>query len=106
MTALQHHPRRSVRLDTLVRLRWLAIFGQIAALLVVITAGAAGAQQPAPPPPPAPQGWPELSGTWKGKNKDGIAQIAAQILKPRLQKTIMLHNPQQVAPPPPQRPGT
>jgi two-component system, sensor histidine kinase RegB len=35
MTALQHHPRRSVRLDTLVRLRWLAIFGQIAALLVV-----------------------------------------------------------------------
>jgi two-component system, sensor histidine kinase RegB len=35
MTALQHHPRRSVRLDTLVRLRWLAVFGQIAALLVV-----------------------------------------------------------------------
>ncbi len=30
-----HHPRRSVRLDTLVRLRWLAIIGQTAAVLVV-----------------------------------------------------------------------
>jgi two-component system sensor histidine kinase RegB len=30
-----HHPRRNVRLDTLVRLRWLAILGQTTALLVV-----------------------------------------------------------------------
>ena len=29
------HPRRSVRLDTLVRLRWLAVIGQTIALLVV-----------------------------------------------------------------------
>ncbi len=39
------------------------------------------------------------SGTWKGKNKDGMAQIAAQILKPRLQKGIMIHNPQAVVAP-------
>lgn len=31
----QHHPRRNVRLDTLVRLRWLAIIGQSTAVLVV-----------------------------------------------------------------------
>ena len=31
----QHHPLRSVRLDTLVRLRWLAIIGQTTAVLVV-----------------------------------------------------------------------
>ena len=31
----QHHPRRNVRLDTLVRLRWLAIVGQTTAVLVV-----------------------------------------------------------------------
>src|ERR1700720_2335445 len=31
----QHHPMRSVRLDTLVRLRWLAVLGQSAAVLVV-----------------------------------------------------------------------
>ena len=30
-----HHPRRNVRLDTLVRLRWLAIIGQSTAVLVV-----------------------------------------------------------------------
>ena len=30
-----HHPRRNVRLDTLVRLRWLAIIGQTIAVLVV-----------------------------------------------------------------------
>lgn len=30
-----HHPRRNVRLDTLVRLRWLAIVGQTAAVLIV-----------------------------------------------------------------------
>jgi two-component system sensor histidine kinase RegB len=30
-----HHRPRNVRLDTLVRLRWLAIFGQFAAVLVV-----------------------------------------------------------------------
>ena len=29
------HPRRSVRVDTAVRLRWLAVFGQTAAVLVV-----------------------------------------------------------------------
>ncbi len=29
------HPRRNVRLDTLVRLRWLAVIGQITAVLVV-----------------------------------------------------------------------
>jgi two-component system sensor histidine kinase RegB len=29
------HPRRNVRLDTLVRLRWLAVIGQITALLIV-----------------------------------------------------------------------
>jgi two-component system sensor histidine kinase RegB len=31
----QNHPRRNVRLDTLVRLRWLAIFGQTIAVLIV-----------------------------------------------------------------------
>jgi two-component system sensor histidine kinase RegB len=31
----QHHPRRTVRLDTLVRLRWLAIIGQTTAVLTV-----------------------------------------------------------------------
>src|SRR3954471_3205157 len=31
----QHSSRRSVRLDTLVRLRWLAIIGQLGAVLVV-----------------------------------------------------------------------
>ena len=31
----QDHPRRNVRLDTLVRLRWLAIIGQTTAVLVV-----------------------------------------------------------------------
>jgi two-component system sensor histidine kinase RegB len=30
-----HHPRRNVRLDTLVRLRWLAIIGQSTAVMVV-----------------------------------------------------------------------
>jgi hypothetical protein len=30
-----HHPRRNVRLDTLVRLRWLAIIGQTTAILGV-----------------------------------------------------------------------
>lgn len=30
-----HHPRRNVRLDTLVKLRWLAIAGQTVAILVV-----------------------------------------------------------------------
>ncbi len=29
------HRPRNVRLDTLVRLRWLAIFGQVAGILVV-----------------------------------------------------------------------
>ena len=29
------HPRRHVRLDTLVRLRWLAVIGQTTAVLVV-----------------------------------------------------------------------
>jgi two-component system sensor histidine kinase RegB len=32
---LTFHRRRNVRLDTLVRLRWLAVFGQLAAVLVV-----------------------------------------------------------------------
>ena len=31
----QNHPRRNVRLDTLVRLRWLAVIGQTMAVLVV-----------------------------------------------------------------------
>ena len=30
-----HHRPENVRLDTLVRLRWLAVFGQLAAVLVV-----------------------------------------------------------------------
>ncbi|MBI1204888.1 MAG: ActS/PrrB/RegB family redox-sensitive histidine kinase [Rhodopseudomonas sp.] len=30
-----HHPRRNVRLDTLVRLRWLAVIGQTTAVLMV-----------------------------------------------------------------------
>ena len=30
-----HHPLRNVRLDTLIRLRWLAVFGQALAVLVV-----------------------------------------------------------------------
>ena len=33
----QNHPRRNVRLDTLVRLRWLAVIGQTTAVLVVYT---------------------------------------------------------------------
>jgi two-component system sensor histidine kinase RegB len=32
---VQHHPHRNVRLDTLVRLRWLAIIGQTTAVLIV-----------------------------------------------------------------------
>ncbi len=32
---VHYHPRRNVRLDTLVRLRWLAIIGQTTAVLVV-----------------------------------------------------------------------
>ena len=32
---VHHHPRRNVRLDTLVRLRWLAIIGQTTAVVVV-----------------------------------------------------------------------
>jgi len=40
-----------------------------------------------------------LSGTWKGTNKDGIAQVAAQILKPRIKRQIMIHNPRQVVEP-------
>jgi two-component system sensor histidine kinase RegB len=32
---VQDHPRRNVRLDTLVRLRWLAVIGQTTAVLVV-----------------------------------------------------------------------
>jgi two-component system sensor histidine kinase RegB len=32
---IPHHRRRNVRLDTLVRLRWLAVLGQLAAILVV-----------------------------------------------------------------------
>jgi two-component system sensor histidine kinase RegB len=35
LSLAQHHPRRTVRLDTLVRLRWLAIIGQTTAVLVV-----------------------------------------------------------------------
>jgi two-component system, sensor histidine kinase RegB len=37
MVDAQHplHPRRNVRLDTLVRLRWLAVIGQTAAVLIV-----------------------------------------------------------------------
>src|SRR5499427_1715027 len=31
----QHHPPRTVRLDTLVRLRWLAVIGQTTAVLIV-----------------------------------------------------------------------
>ena len=29
------HPRRYVRLDTILRLRWLAVLGQLAAIFVV-----------------------------------------------------------------------
>lgn len=35
LSLAQHHPRRNVRLDTLVRLRWLAIIGQTTAVLAV-----------------------------------------------------------------------
>ena len=35
-----------------------------AAVLCVLAVGRASAQQP--PPAPVPQGWPDLSGTWKG----------------------------------------
>ena len=31
-----HHPRRYVRLDTILRLRWLAALGQLAAIFVVV----------------------------------------------------------------------
>jgi len=37
MQFAQNHPRRNVRLDTLVRLRWLAVIGQTTAVLVVYT---------------------------------------------------------------------
>src|SRR3981081_4417116 len=30
------HPRRYVRLDTILRLRWLAVLGQLAAIFVVV----------------------------------------------------------------------
>src|SRR4051812_20821921 len=30
------HPRRYVRLDTILRLRWLAVLGQLAAIVVVV----------------------------------------------------------------------
>src|SRR3982074_198603 len=30
------HPRRYVRLDTILRLRWLAVLGQLAAIFIVI----------------------------------------------------------------------
>ena len=30
------HPRRHVRLDTILRLRWLAVLGQLAAIFVVL----------------------------------------------------------------------
>jgi two-component system sensor histidine kinase RegB len=30
------HPRRYVRLDTILRLRWLAALGQLAAIFVVV----------------------------------------------------------------------
>src|SRR3954451_21496995 len=30
------HPRRHVRLDTILRLRWLAVLGQLAAIFVVV----------------------------------------------------------------------
>jgi two-component system, sensor histidine kinase RegB len=30
-----HHPRRHVRLDTILRLRWLAVLGQLAAIFIV-----------------------------------------------------------------------
>src|SRR4029077_16056173 len=30
------HPRRYVRLDTILRLRWLAVLGQLAALFIVV----------------------------------------------------------------------
>src|SRR2546421_9203360 len=30
------HPRRHVRLDTILRLRWLAVLGQIAAIFIVV----------------------------------------------------------------------
>ena len=29
------HPRRYVRLDTILRLRWLAVLGQLAAIFIV-----------------------------------------------------------------------
>jgi hypothetical protein len=52
-------PLQEVTMDLF---RWTL---SIAALLVALSVGATSAQQPAPPPP-APQGWPDLSGTWKG----------------------------------------
>src|SRR5260370_7302478 len=30
------HPRRYVRLDTILRLRWLAVLGQLAAIFIVV----------------------------------------------------------------------
>src|SRR3954451_7471055 len=30
------HPRRHVRLDTILRLRWLAVLGQLAAIFIVV----------------------------------------------------------------------
>src|SRR5215475_6012685 len=30
------HPRREIRLDTILRLRWLAVLGQLAAIFVVV----------------------------------------------------------------------
>src|ERR1700744_3935619 len=36
ITASELHPRRYVRLDTILRLRWLAALGQLAAIFVVV----------------------------------------------------------------------
>jgi two-component system, sensor histidine kinase RegB len=30
------HPRRYIRLDTILRLRWLAVLGQLAAIFIVV----------------------------------------------------------------------
>jgi len=32
------HPRRYVRLDTILRLRWLAVLGQLATIFIVVQA--------------------------------------------------------------------
>src|SRR5580658_7478305 len=66
-----HHRSRNVRLDTLVRLRWLAVFGQFAAVLVVhfgleFDVRVWASRKPSGSSPTAPLiYWPSTSPNWR-----------------------------------------